>query len=105
MTAIAVGMQLKEGGAALDRRIRRLKLITRILSAMGFENASKGDFLDSHIAYLDRQGVREKLRILGRLTIMTKQLDMALSNEAITDWYTQDFMRKLDLRPVGETTP
>jgi len=99
-----VGVQLKDGGATLDRRIQRLKLMTRILSALGFENASKGDFLDSHIAYLDREGVREKLRIVGRLTIMTKQLDMVLSNDAITDWYTRDFMRKLGLeRPRGET--
>ena len=29
---------------------------------------------------------------------MTKQLDMALSNDSIAEWYTQDFMRKLGLQ-------
>ena len=29
--------------------------------------------------------------------IMTKQLDMALRSDAITDWYTKDFMRQLGL--------
>jgi pyruvate,water dikinase len=93
-----VGLQYKEGGASMDRRLRRLRLITRILEAMGFENLSKGDFLDSRIAYLSSREVLEKLRLVGRLTMMTKQLDMALSNDSITDWYVADFMRRLGLR-------
>jgi len=28
---------------------------------------------------------------------MTKQLDMALSNDAIARWYAEDFMKKLGL--------
>ena len=31
--------------------------------------------------------------------MLTKQLDMALSNDAITDWYVDDFVQKLGLRP------
>jgi len=102
-----VGLQYKEGGAALDRRLRRLRLITRILEAMGFENLSKGDFLDSRVAYLSRDDALEKLRLIGRLTMMTKQLDMALSNDSITDWYVGDFMRRLGLvaRPNGAGDP
>jgi pyruvate,water dikinase len=92
-----IGLQYKEGGAALDRRLRRLRLITRILEAMGFENLSKGDFLDSRVAYLNSQEALQKLRLIGRLTMMTKQLDMALSNDSITDWYVADFMRRLGL--------
>ena len=65
---------------------------------MGFENSSKGDFLDSRIAYVRCRDVQRKLRLLGRLTLMTKQLDMALSNDSIADWYTRDFMRKLGLK-------
>jgi hypothetical protein len=39
----------------------------------------------------------DKLRMLGRITMMTKQLDMALSNDAIAKWYTEDFAKKLGL--------
>jgi hypothetical protein len=35
--------------------------------------------------------------MLGRITMMTKQLDMALSNDAIAKWYTQDFAKKLGM--------
>ena len=46
--------------------------------------------------------ILEKLRLLGRVTMLTKQLDMALSNDAITDWYMEDFAKKLGLRDRQE---
>lgn len=98
-----VSMQYKHGGAVLERRKRRLRLLTTILSKLGFENLSEGDFLDSRITYLDREPVLERLRILGRLMIMTKQLDMALSSDSIADWYTRDFIRKLGIAVEAET--
>jgi pyruvate,water dikinase len=98
-----ISMQYKQGGAALDRRMRRLRLINKILSTLGFSNLSQGDSLDSRIAYLDQESVLERLRILGRLMIMTKQLDMALSTDAITDWYTEDFMKKLGLHTSSDS--
>jgi pyruvate,water dikinase len=96
-----ISMQYKLGGASLDRRMRRLRLITTILSTLGFENLSEGDSLDSRVAYLDQEAVLERLRILGRLMIMTKQLDMALASDSIADWYTKDFMKKLGLAPAS----
>jgi pyruvate,water dikinase len=92
-----VRMQFKEGGASLDRRERRIKLIMDILSKMGFENSGKGDFLDSMVSYQDCRSITEKLYQLGRITMMTKQLDMALSNDAIAQWYAKDFIKKLGL--------
>jgi pyruvate,water dikinase len=92
-----IKMQHKGGGASLDRRIRRIRLITELLSPMGFESASQGDFLDASVSYLDARGVVEKLRLLGRITLITKQLDMALSNDPLAEWYTQDILNKLGL--------
>jgi pyruvate,water dikinase len=93
-------MQYKLGGASLDRRMRRLRLITEILSTLGFRNLSEGDALDSRVTYLEQDSALGRLRLLGRLMILTKQLDMALSNDSITDWYTKDIMRKLGLAPI-----
>ena len=92
-----IRIQYKEGGASFDRRTRRVNLITEILSRIGFYNSSKGDFLDATISYYNPRAIVKKLRLLGRLTMMTKQLDMALNNDAITEWYTQDFMKKLGI--------
>ncbi|MDM8541269.1 PEP/pyruvate-binding domain-containing protein [Desulfococcaceae bacterium HSG9] len=90
-----IKMQFKEGGASVDRRIRRIKLITKVLEYFGFDNSTKGDFLDTSVSYESKESILEKLRILGRLTMLTKQLDMAMSNDSIADFYTQDILRKL----------
>jgi pyruvate,water dikinase len=92
-----VHMQYKHGGMWVDRRLRRVRLITEILDRVGFDNASKGDFLDSRISYLDSRAVQDKLHMLGRLAILTKQLDMALANDEVTRWYTQDILEKLGI--------
>jgi pyruvate,water dikinase len=92
-----IRMQYKEGKASLDRRIRRIKIILNILKRMGFENSSREDFLLSAIDYQDCASIMEKLELLGRITLMTKQLDMALSNDAIAEWYLNDFLKRLGL--------
>lgn len=97
-----VRMQFKGGGASTDRRIRRIGLVMDLLTRAGFEHANRGDFLDSHITYADPKTITRALRLLGRLTMLTKQLDMALSNDSIAQWYTDDFARKLGLDSPGE---
>ncbi|MBN2225944.1 MAG: hypothetical protein JW763_01125 [candidate division Zixibacteria bacterium] len=99
-----IRMQYKEGGATIDRRIRRIKLISDILQEMGFENHSRADFLDTLITYCDCDTIEQKLTLLGRLTILTKQLDMALSTDQVAAWYTRDIMVKLGLKTRDEET-
>jgi pyruvate,water dikinase len=95
-----VRLQFRGGGASSDRRVRRIDLIVDLLSRAGFEHASRGDFLDSSLTYAEEATVADRLRLLGRLTMLTKQLDMALSNDSITRWYLEDFARKLGLEPA-----
>ncbi len=92
-----VRMQFKLGGAPLERRIRRIWLIGEILRKMGFENSSEGDFLDSMSSYQSEEETFRQLRLLGRITILTKQLDMTLSSDAKTRWYLKHFLEKLNL--------
>jgi pyruvate,water dikinase len=92
-----IRIQHKGGGASLDRRTRRVRLIQDLLSKLGFEHAGQGDFLDSSVPYLDPSAILQALYLLGRITMITKQLDIALSNDAISRWYTEDFIKKLAL--------
>ena len=64
---------------------------------MGFEHSCEGDFLDASISYQDASVMTHDLRLLGRINIITKQLDMALANDAVARWYTDDFLKKLGL--------
>lgn len=97
-----VRMQFSRGGAPLDRRVRRVRLIANILDKAGFVSLAKADFLDAMITHLDADRVAEKLYMLGRLGIMTKQLDMALSNDGLAQWYTEDFIARLGLDQAND---
>jgi pyruvate,water dikinase len=96
-----IRMQFKLGGAPLERRVRRIWLICELLSKMGFENSCEADYLDSIAAYIDRDSVLARLRLLGRLTVLTKQLDMSLSSDARAKWYLDTFSEKLSLNKTG----
>lgn len=93
-----IRMQFKLGGAPLERRMRRIYLIGELLKLMGFENSSQGDFLESTLAYQSKEGTLDRLKLLGRITVLTKQLDMALSSDAKTRWYFNQFVKKLNLK-------
>jgi pyruvate,water dikinase len=91
-----IRMKFQSGGASIDRRKRRVRLIVNILKEMGFENECKGDFLDARVAYIDKDDVLFKLKRLGALSIHTKQLDMALSSDEVAAWYEGEIKQKLD---------
>jgi pyruvate,water dikinase len=92
-----IRMQFKLGGAPLERRIRRIWLICELLRRVGFENFSEGDFLDTTTAYQGPEEMLHRLHLLGRITILTKQLDLTLSSDARARWYLNDFVKKLGL--------
>ncbi len=92
-----IRFQHKGGGASLERRINRINLIASILSKLGFEFSKKADFLDASLNYQSNENILKKLYIIGRMTMRTKQLDMALTNEKITKWYANDITRRLGL--------
>ncbi|MBD3404410.1 hypothetical protein GF420_16080, partial [candidate division GN15 bacterium] len=98
-----IRFQHKQGGASLPRRIRRVKVISELLRRLGFVHMSKGDFLSANVNHLDGDRMEQILYLLGRLTVMTKQLDMALSTDEIAVWYTEDFAKRLGIGPGEET--
>ncbi|PMP71934.1 MAG: hypothetical protein C0186_02480 [Thermodesulfovibrio aggregans] len=84
----------KGGGSGIDRRLRRVKLITEILKKMGFRVSTKEDFIDAILTKYDIPTIERKLEILGKLTAYTKQLDMVLFNDIVTQMYIDEFIKK-----------
>ncbi len=92
----------KGGGAAADRRLRRVRLISEILKTMDFKVKIVDDVVDAIITKYKKHYIEDKLEILGRFTAFTKQLDMVLYNDTITDFYTQDFIKKHIIKNAGQ---
>jgi len=84
----------KGGGAALDRRLRRVRLIGEILRHMDFNVKIIEDVVEASLMKYKRETIEEKLEIMGKFTVFTKQLDMVMYNDAITEGYIRDFVRK-----------
>jgi hypothetical protein len=84
-----------EGGAAsVERRVRRLRLISGILTALGFEVSITGDLLDGRKTGEDEAACLKLLEILGRLEVFTKQMDMVMTDDDVVYGYIDDFLAK-----------
>ncbi|HXX57928.1 MAG TPA: PEP/pyruvate-binding domain-containing protein [Thermodesulfovibrionales bacterium] len=81
----------KGGGAIIDRRLRRIRLITEILRKLDFSVKVVEDVVNASLMKYRRSSTEKTLEILGRLTVYTKQLDMVMYNDAITDVYIEEF--------------
>jgi pyruvate,water dikinase len=84
----------KGGGAVVDRRLRRVRLIGEILAKMDFRVQVTGDVVRAVAAKYRRADLERTLEAMGRLTAYTKQLDMAMFNDSVTDWYRDEFVRE-----------
>lgn len=82
------------GAASLERRLRRLQLIGGILSRLGFKVTLTGDLLDGIGIGDPIAALLEKLEILGRLEVYTKQMDMVMSADELAYGYIEDFFNK-----------
>ncbi|MBS1233284.1 MAG: phosphoenolpyruvate synthase, partial [Nitrospirae bacterium] len=84
----------KGGGAAIDRRLRRVRLIKEILKAMDFRVNIKEDVMNAVLTKYKQATIEDKLVVMGKLTAYTKQLDMAMFNDAVTDMYVDQFIKE-----------
>jgi len=87
-----IRFHFKGGGASIERRLRRTQLIKQILEKLDYEVDRVGDMLNARITRCQRSTIEEKLSILGRLTVYTKQLDMIMFSDAFVDCYLQEFI-------------
>jgi pyruvate, water dikinase len=84
----------KGGGAVVDRRLRRVRLIKEILKKMGFRVNVTEDVIDAMLNKYKQPTIEEKLEAMGRLTVYTKQLDMVMYNDAVTDLFIEEFVER-----------
>jgi len=88
-----IKFHFKGGGATTDRRLRRIRLITEILKKIDFTVNTIEDVMSAVLPKLGPSDTLKRLEIMGKLTAYTKQLDMAMYNDAVTDLFIEDFIR------------
>ncbi len=82
-----ISFQFKGGAADFDRRHRRVMFIKNLLDEHGFRTQVKQDTLLARVEDKDERHMKERLRVLGFLTIHTRQLDMVMANPSSFNYY------------------
>ena len=87
-----INFQFKGGAADDVRRSRRARMIEKVLGALGFLVETTADRVTARMAKQEAPYLEEKLDLLGRLLIYTRQMDMMMHTEAHVDHLTQFFL-------------
>jgi pyruvate,water dikinase len=80
------------GGAAEERRARRIRFLSKVLIHLEFQPQEKGETLVARLNKYDCSTILEKLEILGRLTLVARQLDMLMDSEASPNRFAEMFI-------------
>lgn len=92
----------KGGAADYPRRIRRAKFVGEILERYDFKVDVKEDSLFARLEAEAKEYMLSRLRILGYLTIHTRQLDMIMLNDADVQYYAEKFTQDLEKLAVSD---
>lgn len=97
-----INFQFKGGAADDVRRNRRARLIRNILEASGFLVEVQGDRVNARFVKQTPQVIAEKLDLLGRLLIYTRQMDMLMNSERSVDLLSSHFLEgRYDLKGLS----
>jgi pyruvate,water dikinase len=80
------------GGADLTRRVRRVLFLTKVLQHLDFRVELKGDSLTARLDACEVETIEEKLEVLGRLIMVSKQLDVTMQDDTLIDRYYHEFI-------------
>ncbi|MFO7714867.1 PEP/pyruvate-binding domain-containing protein [Desulfosarcina sp.] len=96
-----VSFQFKGGAADFNRRLKRVRFVEEILDAHGFRTDVTKDALRARIEQHDAAAMVGKLKVLGYLSIHTRQLDMIMGNPAMVARYRGHILSQIDTLLAG----
>ncbi len=90
-----ISFQFKGGAANISRKIRRAYLVAEILEEFGFQTEIKEDAAFARMEDYEQPIMEDGLRVLGYISIHTRQLDMVLGSDDSMQTYRQTILSDL----------
>ena len=91
-----VSFIFKGGAADMDRRVRRVQFVGKLLEHFDFRTEIKDDSVLGRLEGHNQEYLTEHLKVLGHIIIHTRQLDMVMFNEAMVQWYYEDMVKGIE---------
>jgi pyruvate,water dikinase len=83
-----ISFSFKGGAADFQRRLTRVQMIATLLEEYGFRVQTKEDTAVARIEGFDQKTMEDRLKVLGYLTMHTRQLDMVMANPRSVAYFT-----------------
>lgn len=86
-----ISFRFQGGAADQARRLKRVQFIGDILLKYGFKVTIKKDHLNARVKGYEKKYMIDRLKIIGYLSIHTRQLDMVITNRSFINRYFKKF--------------
>jgi len=80
------------GGAGVGRRTRRIRFLETVLTALDFTARTQGDLLNAQLRKVDRKVISARLADLGRIVLVSRQLDMLMDSDSSPEFFARAFL-------------
>jgi len=90
-----ITFRFKGGAAGEDQRLRRIDLLAEVLEHFGYRIDRIGDALTARVERGSERFVVDRLKVLGYLTIHSRQLDLVMAEAGAQRFFRDRFIQEI----------
>jgi pyruvate,water dikinase len=90
-----ITFRFKGGAAGEDQRVQRIELLAEVLDQFDYRIERIGDALTARVEGETERFIADRLKVLGYLTLHTRQLDMVMADAGARQFFRDKFIQEI----------